>query len=220
MLFLDLEAYVPVADRRATLSSLIVNPANPSHIILGGCFFSKKLLAQVPENLDIEHLWLWNFPSECALISAIKAKFEAEWRNERRENENIKILGKPVTDLVVCGAGIAKFDLSALFCRGQVHQLAPSSELYEVFLKPRPIDLANEASFLFPEEGTLYPKTTKEIGGRLKVPERKGSSKSVWDLYEAKDYRSIEERTEAELRTVVELYRRLQRQVTKRPGSR
>ena len=218
MLFFDLEAYAPPSDRASSLSSLIVNPARPGHLLLGGCFFSKRFEEPIPEKPEVQGLWLWNFESEAALLRAIKARFEEEWRRQREEG--VKVLGKPATDLVVCGAGIAKFDLPALYCRCLFNEVADPAELFEVFFKARPIDLANEASFLFPEEPILYPKTTREMAGRLGLREKKGSSKGVWESYERRDYATLEQRTADELLLVLELYKRLQVRVTRsgRPG--
>jgi hypothetical protein len=213
MLFFDLEAYAPPDDRTASLSSLIVNPARPGHLLLGGCFFSKRFEEPIPEAPEVQGLWLWNFESEAALLTAIKARFEDEWRRQREEK--VRVLGKPATDLVVCGAGIAKFDLPALYCRSLFNEIASPAELFEVFFKARPIDLANEASFLFPEEPILYPKTTREMAGRLGLRERKGSSKGVWESYEARDYGAIERRTADELRLVLDLYLRLQGRIVR-----
>jgi len=211
MLFLDLEAYAPPSDRATSLSSLVVNPARPSHLLLGGCFFSKRFEEPIPEEPKLDGLWLWNFESEAALLRAIKARFEREWQRQR--DEGVRILGKPAKDLVVCGAGIAKFDLPALYCRSLFNEVADPAELFEVYFKARPIELSNEASFLFPEEPVLYPKTTKEMAGRLGLKENKGSSKGVWELYESGDHAGIERRTEDELRLVLELYERLRRRI-------
>lgn len=213
MLFFDLEAYAPPDDRSASLSSLIVNPARPGHLLLGGSFFSKRFEDPIPEAPEVEGLWLWNFESEAALLTAIKARFEEEWRRQREEK--VRVLGKPATDLVVCGAGISKFDLPALYCRSLFNEIASPAELFEVFFKARPIDLANTASFLFPGESILYPKTTREMAQRLGLQERKGSSKGVWESYESRDYAAIEQRTADELRLVLDLYKRLQGKIAR-----
>jgi hypothetical protein len=217
MLFFDLEAYVPPDDRTASRGSLIVNPARPGHVLLGGCFFSKRFADRIPEAPRIEGLWLWHFESEAALLRAIQRRFEQEWEHQRAENA--RILGKPAVDLVVCGAGISKFDLPALYCRSLLYDAARAADWFELFFKARPIDLANEASFLFPEEPVLYPKTTREVAGRLGLCELKGSSKGVWEHYERGDHGAIEQRTADELRLVLELYTRLQQKVirTARP---
>ncbi|QRN98384.1 hypothetical protein JRI60_04795 [Archangium violaceum] len=213
MLFFDLEAYAPPSERATSLSSLVVNPARPGHLLLGGCFFSKRFEQSIPETPEVQGLWLWDFESEAALLRAIKARFEEEWKRQRAEG--VRVLGKPATDLVVCGAGIAKFDLPALYCRSLFNEIADPAELFEVFFKARPIDLANEASFLFPEEPILYPKTTKEMAGRLGLREKKGSSKGVWESYESGDYRAIEQRTAEELLLVLDIYERLRGRIVR-----
>jgi hypothetical protein len=218
MLFFDLEAYAPPSERATSLSSLVVNPARPGHLLLGGCFFSKRFEEPIPAEPELQGLWLWDFESEAALLRAIKARFEQEWQRQR--DEGVRVLGKPAKDLVVCGAGITKFDLPALYCRCLFNEIADPAELFEVFFKSRPIELANEASFLFPEEPILYPKTTREMAGRLGLREQKGSSKGVWELYESRDFATIERRTADELLLVLELYKRLQGRITRsgRPG--
>ncbi|WP_434385371.1 hypothetical protein [Melittangium boletus] len=225
MLFFDLEAYAPPHERDASRGSLIINPARPGHPLLGGCFLSRRFTAppsgsaleapgEALESLDaleVQGLWLWELGSERALLEAIRERFELEWTRQREENA--RILGKPVVDLVVCGAGIARFDLPALYCRSLHHGLASPAELFELYFKARPIDLSNEAGFLFPEEPHLYPKTTRELAGRLGLREHKGSSKSVWELYERGEHAAIARRTAAELRLVVALYERLRARV-------
>jgi hypothetical protein len=211
MLFFDLEFYVPPHDRAASLSSLVVNPAKPEHVLLGGCFFSKRFAEPIPDTPALDGLWLWNFESEAALLRAIQARFEKEWHAQRQEG--VRILGKPAMDLVLCGAGIAKFDLPALYCRSVLHGIASPAELFELYFKARPIELSNVASFLFRSERILYPKTTKEMAGKLGLTEDKGSSKGVWESYEARDHASIENRTRAELQTVLAIYQRLQARI-------
>lgn len=162
----------------------------------------------------MESLWLWNFKDEKSLMKAIYDLFRKEWQLHQDEKE--WILRKPVTDLVVCGTGIARCDLPALYCRGQLHSVASSTDLFDVFLKTKPIDLANVASFLFPEEDTLYPITAVEMAGRLRLADKKGSSKKVWDCYEDRDYSAIEDRTKSELLSVTRVYTALQKKVTGR----
>jgi hypothetical protein len=215
MLFFDLEFYVPPSDRNSSLGSLILNPAHPNHIVLGGCFYRKRLRETIAEPLQMESLWLWNFDDEKSLLKAIYDLFRKEWRLHQHQ-ENEWILRKPVTDVVVCGTGIARCDLPALYCRSHIHSIASNIDLFEVFLKSKSIDLANVASFLFPENDLLYPITALEMAGRLRITEKKGSSKKVWDSYEEGDYVSIENRTKSELLNITRIYTALQKRVTGR----
>lgn len=215
MLFLDLEIYVPVDDRNAVRASMVADPTRETHKLLGGCFVSKCFDDAVPGNPVMTHLWIWNFASELELVAAIVELFELEW--EKQQKENAWILGKPATDLVVCGLGIAKFDMPALFYRAQALGVGSPSAMYELFLKARSIDLAHTSSFLFPEEPVLYPKTAKEVAGRLRVGPKKGPSTNVWDMYDRRDYDRIAQRTEGEVRTVLDIYRQLQNRIRALP---
>lgn len=211
MLFLDLEIYVPVDDRNGGRASMVADPTRETHKLLGGCFVSKRFQDAVPVNPAMTHLWIWDFGSEQELVAAIVELFEHEWERQREEGE--WILGKPATDLVVCGLGIAKFDMPALFYRAQALGVGSPSAMYELFLKARSIDLAHTASFLFPEEPVLYPKTAKEVAGRLRLGPKKGPSTSVWDMYDAGQYDRIAQRTAGEIRTVLGIYQQLQNKI-------
>ncbi|TET91195.1 MAG: hypothetical protein E3J35_04270 [Methanomassiliicoccales archaeon] len=218
MLFLDLEFYVPVDDRNKRRSSLIVNPALPEHILLGGCFFSKMLKDSIPRNAKLDGFWIWDYGNETELLNAIKSRFEQEW--QKIKQEGVWILGKPLEDLVLCGSGISRFDIPALYCRGVHRQIESPSVLFDLFLKTKQIDLANVGCFLFPDDLTLYPKTTREMAGRLRTVESKASSKGVWDAYDQKDYDYIENRTEGELRTVFQIYNKIQERIRSLPRAR
>lgn len=217
MLFLDLELYVPPDERKQSRSSLSVNPSRPKHLVLGGCFLSKRFDAEISSDTQIESHWLWKYDfSEPNLLRAIKSLFKREWEEQRKEGA--RILDKPIKDLVVCGAGVAKLDLPALYCRSLYHKIANPADLFEVFLKSRPIELSTAACFLFPDEPHLYPKTTTEIAERLGLIEEKGSSTQVWRWYEEKNFTAIEQRTAAELRTVMQIYQGLRAEIQKRRG--
>ncbi|TLZ56725.1 MAG: hypothetical protein E6K17_03885 [Methanobacteriota archaeon] len=214
MLFFDLEFYVPSADRATGKSSMKANPTKAGHILLGGTFSSLPLRAEIPVQPKLDGYWIWNYDKdEVSMMREIKARFELEWQKNAKEKE--WVLKKPVEDLVVCGAGISRFDLPALYCRGVLHQLAPPDELFDLFLKCKTIDLANVGSFLFPEDKTLYPKTTREMAGRLGIAEQKGSSKGVWATYDEGDFNQIQARTDAEVTTVMRIYSQLHERVSK-----
>src|SRR6218665_2311181 len=66
MLFFDLEAYAPPDERTASRGSLIVNPARPGHVLLGGGFFSRRFADPFPQGPQVQGLWLWDFGSRGA----------------------------------------------------------------------------------------------------------------------------------------------------------
>jgi hypothetical protein len=53
VVFLDTECYVPREDRVEGPSSMIVNPANPNHILLGGVFVREFPLQKRSDGLSI-----------------------------------------------------------------------------------------------------------------------------------------------------------------------
>lgn len=59
MLFLDLEIFVPPADRKSSTSSMVANPTRPGDVLLGGCFYSTTFVDPVLTNPKVEHLWIW-----------------------------------------------------------------------------------------------------------------------------------------------------------------
>ena len=129
---------------------------------------------------------------------------------EKNGKEGRWILGKPLVDSVVCGIGISWFDIPALYCRSFRFQIDSPERLFNTYFKTKNIDLANVCSFLFPEENCIYPKTAKEIMGRLKIAGDKDSSKTVWELFDKNDTNKIEKRTTEEVKNVIQIYQKIQ----------
>jgi hypothetical protein len=207
MLFLDLEFYIPPSDRTKTMGSLIFNPTIDSHKILGGYFVSKSILS---EQIQVQKaFWLWECQSnESLLLTAITDFIAQQWQFE--QDQKVKILGKDVEDLIICGFR-SSIDLSALYIRSTHYQIKSSQRLYDLFFKPKLIDLANISSFLFLEDPTFYPKTVNEVVNRLQVDcEKKKSGKTVWDYYDAQKYSDIEKRTKQEVLDSILIYKALQ----------
>lgn len=207
MLFLDLEFYVPPTDRYKTMSSLIYNPTIETHKILGGYFLSKYLLA---DQIHVQKpFWLWDFHfDESLLLTAITDFIAQEWQFE--QEQKLKILGKDIEDLIICGFR-SSIDLSALYIRSARYQIKSLNRLYELFFKPKIIDLSNIAGFLFYNEPSFYPKTVNEILTRLNLNcEKKKSGKTVWDFFDAQKYSSIEKRTQEEVMDSIRIYQALQ----------
>jgi hypothetical protein len=211
MLFFDLEFYVPVADRKTHRGSLIFNPTLASHKILGGYFQSIDEITG--EILDVKSIWLWNFQqNEAKMLAKIVSLFEEQWA--RSEQLNLKTCGHRVTDLLVAGFAIARADLPALFQKANQFKIAPTPELYDIFMKTKTIDLANITTFLFPEDPLLYPKSAKLVVERLDLPiEEKESGKKVWELYEQEKYAQIEKRCEKEVKEMINIYQEIKHRI-------
>ena len=215
MLFCDLEFYVPKEDRNNSSSSLIVNPNFKKHKLLGGTFYSKSFDDNIPKNPIFKQLWLWNFENnEKILLEQIYKIFIDEWEKTKKENK--RILGKPLVDLVVCGIGISRFDIPALYCRSFRFLIDRPDKLFDIYFKTKQIDLANVCSFLFPEEQHIYPKTSKEIMGRMKIKGEKDTSKNVWELFDKNDVDKIETRTTEEVKIILNIYQKSQEQIVRK----
>lgn len=214
MLFFDLEFYVPKNDRKSSSGSLIVNPNLKEHKLLGGTFYAKQFDEKIPDNPKFNQLWLWDYKNnEKELLRAIHELFCDEWANTQKEKK--RILGKPIVDLVVCGIGISWFDLHALYCRNIRYHIDSPEQLFNIYFKCRNIELANVCSYLFQEEAHLYPKTAKEIMGRINIKGTKNSSKNVWKMYDADENDNIKKRTTEELKHTLSIYQKIQNDVAK-----
>lgn len=213
MLFFDLEFYVPKKDRDNSSHPLIVNPNLKEHKLLGGTFYSKSFDDEIPSNPKFRQLWLWNCKNnESVLLQNIYKVFIEE--KKKTDKENKWILGKPLADLVVCGIGISWFDIPALYCRSSRFHIDSPEKLFNTYFKTKNIELANVCSFLFPEENCIYPKTAKEIMGRLKIKGDKDTSKNVWELFDKNEVNKIEKRTTEEVKNMLYIYQKTQNKIT------
>ncbi len=212
MIFFDLEFYVPKSERNRpkTRGTLVFNPGRPNHLILGGSFHINSFSTQKTEN--IHQFWLWNYPSEKELLTEIYQLFVSEFT--KIQKEKAKVMQTRVTDIVTCGIAISRIDLPALFLKGQQHQIAPTADLFDIFLKTKIIDLANVGAFLFPNETTLYPKTANQLTSKLiKNRNPKPNGKQVWDLYDKHEFDKIEDRCNSEVVEIIEIYQQIQKRI-------
>ncbi len=208
MIFFDLEFYVPPSDRNdpSKKGTLIFNPGKPTHKILGGHFILKNLESNTTRKENA--IWEWNVGDERDVLERIYELFVKEWKHVKSTRN--KVLGKRIRDIITTGVGISRIDLPALFIRCDFHKVKSKPRLFEVFLKTKCIELSNTASFLFPEEKTLYPKTANEITKILNpLAKRKKGGKSVWKYYDSQDYGKIQSRCEKEVKNMVSIYEKI-----------
>ncbi|MHA1672774.1 MAG: hypothetical protein ACTSYI_04045 [Promethearchaeota archaeon] len=242
MIFFDLEFYVPPKDRHRSnglnrQGSFKFNPCSTGHFLLGGEFISTDIHCK--SILDRQSLWLWNFESEQALLHEIYRYFSHHWdqynkkKNQKstlngggiaRNEGNAKytgisindkdtvILQKRIRDVITCGFAIARIDLPALFIRSSRYDFAPSNTLFRTFLTTKVIDLSNTASYLFPQEKVLYPKTQREVAQKLlKQKMVKLPGHTVWKQYDQGDYEAIADRCRGEVEETLEIYLQLKK---------
>jgi hypothetical protein len=91
-----------------------------------------------------------------------------------------------------------------------MHHIDKEVSLYETYFKTKIVDLGNVGIPLFrkdPKIYSLYPKTTNALTSRLglQVQGRKDSGKSVWELYDSKEFDTIKERTASEVDDIIKI---------------
>jgi hypothetical protein len=214
MIFFDLEFYVPHSYRNQTgkRGTLVFNPTFSDQILLGGCFYCKSL--KDSHIYRKENLWIWNFESEKELLKQIYQLFKEEFILNQRDLAIIQ--NKRIKDIVTCGFGIARIDLPTLYIKSVHHKIESASNLFNMFLKTKIIDLCNVSSFLFPNEIVLYPKTANEVSKKISPKgAKKANGKKVWEYYDKDLYHKIEDRCEQEVMQIMEVYNHLQLRIGK-----
>lgn len=115
-------------------------------------------------------------------------------------------------DLILVGTGISRLDVPTLYVRSALHRIDAEAALYETYFKTKVVDLGDVGIALFKSNPTIYsiyPKTTNVLVSRLQIQTHKTSGKSVWDLYEAREFDAIKERTAGEVADVMEIASRI-----------
>lgn len=203
VIFLDIECYVPPEDRQQGKGSMIYNPARTDHFILGGVFrrgFPLQNKMEMPWQV-----WNWEREDEKNTLQQIYNYFNESWRMiERRMDKH--------PDLILIGAGISRFDVPTLYVRSALHHIDKEEALYETYFKTKIVDLCGVGIPLFrnnPKIYALYPKTSNALTSRLGIPGRKMSGKTVWDLYESREFDTIKERTASEVEDAIKIASRI-----------
>lgn len=114
-------------------------------------------------------------------------------------------------DLIVTGTGISRFDIPMLFVKSIIYNIDSHENLFDAYFKTKIVDLGDVGIPLFTKNPwpVLYPKPANALAARLGINVHKTSGKGVWDMYDAGDYEGIKQRTLEELKTTVEIARKL-----------
>ncbi|WP_336365467.1 hypothetical protein [Marinobacter sp. C2H3] len=196
IIFFDLEFYVPKNSRSKT--GLCYNPWDKSCKILGGSF----LLANPEKDFGItesevykktKSLWLWEHRSEKELLQRIhnilKGAHEIVWNAHNG-----------AISPVLCGIGITSSDIPILFELFKRFGILTNSEAFTFQNSFRVIDLSQLSIATFKNQNSfLYPKTKSHILNKYISGLKFASGKSVWELYESKDFKKIKERVLSEV---------------------
>ena len=217
VIFLDLEYYVPKEHRNRP--GLKANLYLDGGFLIGGVF--QRYFPREDKFEKKEEFWIWEHESENteemekALLKKIYLYIRESWTRW-------EVLGNDsrLTEPIVAGFGIARFDIPVLFARSLKNGIADPAKLYDTYFKLRPFDLSVAAATIVPE--TKYPKVLAPVSQKWAVKhligkeERKPSGTAVWELYDQGNYEKIAERTRAEVEIAKRVYINLLRIRNKR----
>ncbi|WP_297487263.1 hypothetical protein [Thermococcus sp.] len=212
VVFLDLEYYAPKEHRNRP--GLKANPYLDGGFLIGGVF---QRYFPIEDKLEKEgEFWIWDYKDENTkekereLLRRIYYYFRESWmRWEALGNDS------HLTEPIVAGFGIARFDVPVLFARSLKHEIADPARLYDIYFKLRPFDLSVAVATIVPE--TKYPKVLAPVSQNWAIKhlignvERKPSGTTVWELYDQGNYEKIAERTKAEVEIAEKVYSNLLR---------
>jgi hypothetical protein len=198
VIFLDLEYYVPKADRgRPSYGGLSFSPFLPGHKIMGGVF---QTYFPIQDRLEApRRFWEWELGSEDAVLRALYKHLETQRRSISRQSGG----------LMLAGIGISHSDIPTLLARMVSTEVASPEKVHDLFCGCRQIDLsvATYSQFSFNQSYFAYPKTKAALYQKY-MPDRKmESGTSVWDAYDAGNYQAIESRCLQEIDDMVTIYK-------------
>lgn len=200
VMFLDLEYYVPAAERnRKTPNGMLFSPVLPTHKIIGGVFaVYYPMLDQVKNPLSI---WEWKAGSEKQVLIQMFKQFELLWKGI----ENNEKLGSPM----LAGIGITHSDIPALYAKFNAYKIASPERIHDVLYGCRQIDMSIAAmsQYSFNTKYFSYPKHKGDLYQKYLKGKTMESGKAVWDLYEAKNYPAIENRTLEEVDDAINIWK-------------
>lgn len=200
VIFFDLEYYVPTNDRtRKTPGGMTFSPVLQGHKILGGSF---QTYYPMQDRVEKKHnIWEWHLGSEAAVLREIFRLLQQEWRSIEAKDQ--------AGSLMLAGIGISHSDIPALLARLSSNSIASKDKIYDLLCGCRQIDLATATycQFSFNQAYFAYPKTKSALYQKYLKGKTLETGRSVWDMYEGKDFGSIESRCSAEIDDALAIYK-------------
>lgn len=200
IIFFDLEYYVPAKDRkRKTPGGMTFSPVLPGHKILGGTFLTYyPMQDRIGDRCSI---WEWERGSEAEVLRDIFHFFRENWRTFIARGQ--------AGSLMLSGIGISHSDVPALLARLSSCSIAEDYEIHDLICGCRQIDLATATycQFSFNESYFAYPKTKSALYQKYLNGKKLESGKSVWKLYENRDFDAIEGRCKEEVDDALIIYK-------------
>ncbi|MBR7793452.1 hypothetical protein KDM87_12670 [Undibacterium sp. FT147W] len=178
---------------------MMFSPVLPGHKILGGSF---QTYYPMQDRVGKKHnIWEWNLGGEEAVLREIFQLFQQEWRSIEAKDQ--------AGSLMLAGIGISHSDVPALLARLSSSSIASQDRIYDLLCGCRQIDLstATYCQFSFNQAYFSYPKTKSALYQKYLNGKKLESGKSVWDMYESKDFSSIESRCSEETDDALAIYK-------------
>ena len=109
-------------------------------------------------------------------------------------------------ELDLCGIGISKFDVPALYIRSVRFGVDIPQNLFDVYFKTQQIDLNNVMIPFFDHQKIMHPISVNRTFRRLGMKKEKPTGKTVWEMYDSHDFESIRKRTNEEVLDCLKIY--------------
>jgi hypothetical protein len=200
VIFFDLEYFVPLGDRgRKSPSGMTFSPVTLGHKVLGGTF--QTFYPMLNELLPAHRVWEWGTGSERGVLQQILDLLKQEWRTIGSKNQG--------GSLMLCGIGISHSDVPTLLAKMVEYDLDTPERIYDLITGCRQIDLstATYCQFSSSQGYFAYPKTKAELYQKYLTGRAMESGKSVWDLYETRNFAAIEARSTQEVEDSINIYK-------------
>lgn len=212
VVFFDLEFYVPESFRSRT--GFCYNPWEKGCKILGGSFLSANPekdfgLSDSDVNKRTKSVWLWEHGSEKELLQEIYGILKNAYDIVRNAHEG-------AVSPILCGIGITSSDVPILFELFKRFNILSNAEAFSFQNGFRTVDLSQLAIATFNNHNDfLYPKTKGIILNKFLPSTTFETGKSVWELYEMKNYESIQARVLEEVAATYRCYELIKSDIKK-----
>ncbi|HEY8034484.1 MAG TPA: hypothetical protein VIF37_02720 [Methylobacter sp.] len=191
IIFFDLEFYVPASSR--SKHGFCYNPWDKSCKLIGGSFLfanPEKDFGLIEAKVinKIRSLWLWEHYSEQKLLESIYVLL-------KNALDTVHNAHNGMIAPILCGIGITSSDIPIIFELFKRYKILTNAEAFSFQNKFRVVDLSQLSIATFNSPNNfLYPKTKSHILNKYLNDKKFESGKTVWDLYEAKNYDAISAR--------------------------
>lgn len=206
IIFFDLEFYVPKPSRME--KGFCYSPWDKSCKLLGGSF----LIANPAKDFELNEkeiknktksLWLWDQSSEKELIQKI-------YEILKTTSDTVNKAHNGSVSPILCGIGIGSSDVPVLFELFKRFHILDNQAAFRFQNSFRTLDLSQLSIAVFNNKNhLLYPKTKHHILNKYLPETTFEDGRSVWDLYETKKHKEIQNRVKNEIYATYQCYNRI-----------